>query len=240
MTYLNTASCHNCPHLDESILSCPATTQQQFFRQKTTRERLSHSDGISTVNLLKCERLFCWEAKNSVTWGIIMHHSFPCNLTLSNKSIIYSLVYWTDLQHFKWKDDFLLFFSRWHQQIQSVHLVTWHCCRQSNAEKSAKRSWHREQQPRNREASPEPQDRALHSCCPQEKPPATRRQGRTTQTWGSHPLLRLCGLAPSHRGWSPIGQREFASSCAKTLSSETTFFLKLEVSLCCLGMDRRR
>lgn len=47
-----------------------------------------------------------------------------------------------------------------------------------------------------------------------------------TRTWGSHLLLRLCSLAPSHRGWSPIEQCEFASSCAKTLSSETTFFLK--------------
>lgn len=119
MTCLNTTFCHNhpSPHLDESLRSCSATTQQQFFRHRATRERLFHSDGTSTANLPR-ERLFCWEVENSVTWGIIMHHSFPCNLTLGNKSIMYSLVYWADLQHFKWKDDFLLLFSCWHQQIQ--------------------------------------------------------------------------------------------------------------------------
>lgn len=112
---------------------------------------------------------------------------------------MYSLVYWADLQHFKWKDDFLLFFSCWHQQIQSVHLVTWHCCRQSNAEKSPKRLWHSDQQLRNKEVGSELQDGASHSRSPQEKPPATPRQGRPTGKWGFYPLLQLCGLAPSDR-----------------------------------------
>lgn len=136
------------------------------------------------------------------------------------------MVWFTGLIYNTLSEKKISFFSCWLQQIES-------CFRQSNAEKSLKRLW----QLGSKEAARNHNTVPWILICHKKRTPATPPQRRLTGNWGSYTLLQLCGLPPSHRGWCLCQAVQACRVLCKALSLEITFFLKAEVSFCCLQTE---